>query len=126
LEEEQQPAMMTRSLSMRYDQLLTDQQMNQVKDRFNDDSQNALDEAIRKHHNIVTSGIPVYFWALLVFFAADNILGWFYSPFLFYPMAFLATVFGVVYAMGMGDIAIPLVKQFVNMQLRRFNLGFQV
>ncbi len=39
---------------MKFDRLLSEQDINRVKDKFNDDAEQALEEAIRKHVIILT------------------------------------------------------------------------
>jgi hypothetical protein len=35
-----------------FGKLLSEQEINRVKDKFDEDTNNALEEAIRKHHNV--------------------------------------------------------------------------
>lgn len=41
-----------RSNTVMYARLLSEQDINRVKDKFNEDTDFVLEEAIRKHHNI--------------------------------------------------------------------------
>lgn len=68
------------------DQLLSADDLTRIKDKFKEDCEHALEEAIRLHHNINNNGIPIYFWVLFFYFAYDDIFRWFASPMLFYPM----------------------------------------
>lgn len=70
------------------EQLLSPNDITRIKDKFEQDCEHALEEAIRLHHNIYSTGIPIYFWALFVFFAYDDIFKWLASPILFYPLVF--------------------------------------
>ena len=42
----------SRSLTVHYSRLLSEQEINRVKDKFNEDVEFVLEEAIRKHHNL--------------------------------------------------------------------------
>ena len=41
-----------RANTVMYARLLSEQEINKVKDKFNEDIDFVLDEAIRKHHNV--------------------------------------------------------------------------
>jgi len=116
---------MTRTLSSRFGRLLEESEMATVKSRFQEDVKKELEEALRKHHGHSDGSIPKFFWVLLLFFASDNILGWIYSPILFYPFVICFVFFACAFAMGMQGVAKELGISFINQQLRRFNLGFQ-
>lgn len=66
--------------------LLSEQDVNRVKDKFDEDVEFVYEEAIARHRNIQSSNVPTYFWILFAFFAYDNVLGWLSSPLLFYPL----------------------------------------
>ncbi len=68
------------------EQLLTSNDITRIKDKFEEDCEHALEEAIRMHHNVFNNGIPIYFWVLFIFFAYDDIFRWLASPMLFYPI----------------------------------------
>lgn len=105
---------MSRRNSLIYDKLLTEVEMNKVKDRFLDDVQAALDEALRKHHNLGTGGTPLWIYVLLAYFAYDDIFRMMWNPFIFTPLVFILSAVGLMYSMGMGpylaDQALPLAK----------------
>lgn len=46
------PMGLQRSNTVMYARLLSEQEINKVKDKFNEDIDFVLDEAIRKHHNV--------------------------------------------------------------------------
>jgi len=81
--------------------LLSPEDITRIKDKFEDDCEHAFEEAMRLHHNIYGSGIPVYFWALFLFFAYDDIFRWLASPIFFYPLIFLATLAGLLQSLGL-------------------------
>jgi hypothetical protein len=57
-------------------------------------------------------------YVLLAFFASDNILNWLSSPFLFYPIVFIASILGLLYSMGLGGVMLPMARHSVNIALR--------
>lgn len=85
-----------------------------MRDKFEDDCEHALEEAIRLHHNIYNTGVPIYFWVLFVFFAYDDIFRWLSSPFLFYPLCFAATLAGLLQSLGLLMPAIQAGKIMFN------------
>jgi hypothetical protein len=68
--------------------------------------------------------VPWWIYLLLAFFAADNVLSWIASPFIFYPLMMVVSVVAMLYSMGFGGIMLPLFRQSVNFTLRRFNIDF--
>jgi hypothetical protein len=63
-------------------------------------------------------------FALLIFFAIDNIMNWLSSPFILYPIVFIAMGIALMYSMGLGGVMGPVARQTVNMALRRYNINF--
>ncbi len=113
-----------RSMTQMYDRLLTEQDINKVRDKFNEDTEYALEEAIRKHHNIQATTIPWWIYLLLAFFAADNVMGWISSPFIFYPLMLVLGAVAMLYSMGLGPLIGPLVRGAVNTGFRTAGVNF--
>lgn len=95
------------SMYKKKDSLLSSEDITKIKDKFSDDCNHALEEAMRLHHNIYGGGIPVYFWAVFLFFAYDDIFRWLSSPILFYPLLFVLTLAGLLQSLG---ILMPMMK----------------
>lgn len=83
------------------EQLLSPNDITRIRDKFEQDCEHALEEAIRLHHNVYSTGVPIYFWALFIFFAYDDIFKWLASPILFYPLVFLATIAALMQSLGL-------------------------
>ena len=98
------------SFHSKKEQLLSADDITRIKDKFEEDCEHALEEAIRLHHNIYNTGIPIYFWALFLFFAYDDIFKWLSSPVLFYPLCFLATVAALMQSLGLLMPAVQAAK----------------
>lgn len=98
--------------------------MNRVRDKFQEDIDFVLEEAIRKHHNVQATSIPWWIYLALAFFAADNILSWISSPFIFYPLIMVLGVISILYSMGLGGIMLPIARQTTNLVLRRVGVDF--
>ena len=105
-----------------YARLLSEQDINRVKDKFAEDVDFVLEEAIRKHHNIQATTIPWWIYLLLAFFAADNVIGWLSSPLIFYPIVMILGGVSLLYSMGLGPVIGPLARQTVNVVMGRFNM----
>lgn len=105
-----------------YARLLSEQEINKVRDKFQEDTDFVLEEAIRKHHNIQATTIPWWIYLLLAFFAADNVIGWLSSPLIFYPIVLILGGVSLLYSMGLGPVIGPLFRQTVNVALGRFNI----
>jgi len=116
----------SRSASMLYGRLLSETEINKVRDRFNEDTQNLLDDAMRKHNNLGNGGAPLWLYCLLVYFAYDDIFRMLMNPLLFYPTMLAVSIAGLLYSMGLGPMMVPAVKQSVNMGLRGAGVPFQV
>eukprot|EP00347_Sterkiella_histriomuscorum_P023862 403333128 len=111
-----------RSNTVMYARLLSEQDINRVKDKFAEDVDFVLEEAIRKHHNIQATTIPWWIYLLLAFFAADNVIGWLSSPLIFYPIVMILGGVSLLYSMGLGPVIGPLARQTVNVVMGRFNM----
>ncbi len=100
--------------------------MNKVKDKFQEDIDFVLEEAIRRHHNTQATSIPWWMYLVLAFFAADNILSWMTSPFIFYPLMMIGSIMAVLYSMGLGGIMWPVFRQTTNLVLGRAGVDFRL
>jgi hypothetical protein len=96
------------------DQLLSPDDITHIKDKFEQDCEHAFEEAIRLHHNVYSTGIPLPFWAMFVFFAYDDILKWLASPILFYPLVFCGLVAALMQSLGLLMPAIQAAKISFN------------
>ena len=109
---------LARNMSMKKERLLSEAELNKVKDRYYEDANNQLEDAIRKHHNISSGGIPVWLYVVLVFFGYDDIWRMCMNPILFYPIVLVMSIVGMLYSMGLGPIMVPTVKSAVNLGMR--------
>ena len=50
-------------------------------------------------------------WALLIYFAADNVISWLSSPLIFYPIMLLVALFMLIQSMGLGHLMSTLAKE---------------
>ena len=66
--------------------------------------------------------VPWWLWALLAFFAADNLMSWLSSPLVFYPAMLLLGALVIVHSLGLTYIVLPLVKQTVWFTVRRMRI----
>jgi hypothetical protein len=98
--------------------LLSEGEINKVKDKFKEDCQNMLEDALRKHHNINTGATPVWLYVILVYFAYDDIFRMMANPILFYPLMFIGSILAMLYTMGLGPIMVPVARTSINMGLR--------
>ena len=112
------------SLSSKYSRLLTEEDLNRVRDKFQEDIDFVLEEAIRKHHNVQSTSIPWWIYLVLAFFAADNILSWLTSPFIFYPLIIILGFVSILYSMGLGGVMLVVIRQSANLILRRVGIDF--
>ena len=103
-----------RANSFLYAKLLSESDINKVKDKFYEDAQNVLDEAMRKHHNISTGGNSMWLYVILVYFAYDDIFRMLANPIFFYPIMFIISLVGMMYSMGLAPVIVPVGKGLVN------------
>lgn len=117
---------MRTTLSTQYSRLLTEEDLNRVKDKFQEDIDFVLEEAIRKHHNVQSTTIPWWIYLVLAFFAADNVLSWLASPFIFYPLIMVLGVISIMYSMGLGGVMFMVARQTTNLILRRVGVDLSL
>ena len=107
-----------------FGKLLSESDMNKVKDRFNEDVTKELEDALRKHHNLGAGGTPLWLYVILVYFAYDDIFRMLANPLLFYPLIVVTSIIAMLYSMGLGPVMIPVVKTSLNMGLRSAGIPF--
>ncbi len=100
--------------SLPNEKLLTEQQIVNVRKRFIRDCEKAVEEAIDKHFGRNNWKIPKVFWALLIFFAYDNVIGWFSTPWIFYPLVSIILMIVLLFANGLGGVFAPLFRGTIN------------
>jgi hypothetical protein len=98
--------------------LINDQDLNRIKDRLQEDCDALYEESIRKHHNLENTNAPFWLYIALAWFAFDDIVGWFLSPILFYPIMLIGGAICVIFSTGTAPFVMPVVKEFVNKGLR--------
>jgi hypothetical protein len=84
--------------------------LNRVRDKFHEDIESVLEDAIRKHFNISSTSIPWWIYGLLIFFAMDNVMNWIQHPIVFYPLMMLVSVVALLYSMGLGGVMVPVAR----------------
>jgi len=88
------------SLAISSIRILTDEEVSRVKQKFDEETDFAYDEALRAHKNISDTKVPIWIWILLAWFASDNIAGYLTSPIFFYPMIILAGIAVIMHQLG--------------------------
>lgn len=111
-------SIINRKGTMMYGRLLTEQDINRVKDKFAEDCEAALEDAIRKHNNNPTGQIPMWFYVIFAYFAYDDIFRMLANPIFFYPLMFVFSIVAMLYSMGLGPVMIPVVRSSFNMGMR--------
>ena len=66
--------------------------------------------------------VPWWLWAVLAFFAADNLMSWLSSPLIFYPAMLVLGAFVIVHSLGLTYIVLPLVKQTLWFTVKRLRI----
>lgn len=103
--------------------LLNENEMNRLKDDFNHNCENALDDAKRRQQP-TEAGIPWWFLIMFIYFAYDDILRMFLSPWIFYPMMLPITIISLLYTMGLGPMINPMLQGSVNMWFRQAGIPY--
>jgi len=101
-----------------FGKLLSEQEINRVKDKFAEDTDNSLEEAIRKHQNVSNGNVPIWMYVLFVYFSYDDIFRMLANPILFYPLMFVTSMVAMMYSMGLGPIMIPVARTTINTGFR--------
>lgn len=119
------PDMMRRRSSRldKSDRLMSEVDLNKCKDRFREEAEKVLEDALRLHSNTTGGGIPTWFLALFAWFAMDDIWRMAMSPFLFYPIMLAASAVALLYSMGLGPLVIPQIQAQANVYLRKLGMG---
>ena len=105
-------------------ELLTESDINRVRDKFNEDCNTALEDAIRKHHNMGSGSTPLWLYATLVYFAYDDIFRMLGNPLLFYPLVVALSILAMLWSMGLGPVMVPIMRQSANLGLRRVGVPY--
>jgi len=67
---------------------------------------------------------------LLVWFGYDNVIGWFASPILFWPLMMLGAIASILYSMGilgiLFEVSKPAIKGTVNSILAKTPIGLRL
>ena len=113
-------------MTNQYSRLLTEEDLNRIKDKFQEDTDFVLEEAIRKHHNVQATSVPWWIYGLLAFFAFDNVLAWLASPIFFYPVIMIGGVISILFSMGLGPVIKPVFRQTTNLVLGRVGVDFRL
>lgn len=107
-----------RKLTSVHTKIISEEEVTNVRNKFYEDIDFLFEEAIQRHRNSGTGDIPWWIWALLAWFASDNVMNWIASPILFYPLLMLGMICAVLHSMGvlsiLLDLAFPIVKSTVN------------
>lgn len=110
--------------------VITVEEINRVREKFVSDMDFAFEEAIQKHRGISSSAVPIWLWAVLLYFASDNILGYMASPILFYPMVLIGSIVFCAWQLDvlflLIEIATPQVRQAINQVLMKTPLTFRL
>ena len=61
----------------------------------------------------------MWMYAVLLFFAYDDIFRMCMNPILFYPIIFIFSILALLYSIGLGPIMVPLALQNFNLILRK-------
>lgn len=110
--------------------VLTAEEVNRVRVKFLADIDFAFEEAIQKHRGVASTEVPLWLWALLLWFASDNILGYMASPILYYPLILIGSVLLCAWQLELlpilVEIGVPKAKSAVNELLMKTPLSFRV
>lgn len=68
-----------------------------VMQKFKEDIDFAYEDAIARHNNTHSAGIPTWFWCIFLWYASDNFIGYMGMPIFFYPMCLILTAIVVCY-----------------------------
>jgi hypothetical protein len=109
---------------MIYQKLLSEADINRVKDKYYEDVNIQLEDAIRKHQNVSMGGTPLWLYVVLVYFAYDDIFRMLANPILFYPLVLVSSIVGMLYSMGLGPIMVPAIKSSVNHGFRMAGIPY--
>lgn len=86
--------------------------------QFQDETENEYQSALNKKKGLDLKSIPKWFWFILLFFAYDNLLVWFSTPIIFYPLLLIGIIVALLYAAGYGSVIknfIKMIKMFIEL-----------
>ena len=81
--------------------------VNTTWEKFNEDADFSLEEAVNRFKNISNGAIPTWLWVILAWFASDNIMGYISSPIMFYPFVMIGGAVLCCYQLGL----LPILKE---------------
>lgn len=103
-----------RASSIAISRVLSEDDINRVKNQFEDDCTGTYDEAINRHRNISTSHVPMWMYIALLWYSSDNIWGYMQSPIMFYPIIILLGAFFMIVQLGLlpilQNVGVPAAK----------------
>lgn len=110
--------------------IITEEEVTSVRNKFYEDIDFLFEEAIQRHRSNSTGDIPWWIWALLAWFASDNVMNWIASPILFYPLLMVVMLIVALHSAGvLGiilDLALPMMKSTVNGILSKTPVAFRI
>ena len=110
--------------------IITEEEVTSVRNKFYEDIDYLFEEAIQRHRSSSTGDIPWWIWAMLAWFASDNVMNWIASPILFYPLVMVCTLIVALHSAGvLGiilDLALPIVKSTINGFLAKTPIGVRI
>ena len=120
-----------RKLSSVHYKILSEDEVTKVRNKFNEDTDASLQEALDRHRNNAAGEIPWWMWVLLAWFASDNIMNWLASPIFFYPLILIASVALTMHHLEILPIVLswlmPTIKSVVNGFLAKIPyVGFRI
>lgn len=119
-----------RTMSISNNRILSEEEVARVREKFYEDIDFVYEEAIARHRNVSNNNVPTWLWVVLIWFASDNIIGWFSSPILFYPLVLIIGVLFMAFQLGLMpilmDIGLPVVRTNVNTILAKTPLGIRI
>lgn len=107
------------SMSSKCDVMIEQQEYQKIVSQFQDDTESEYQSAINKKRGLDIKSIPKWFWFVLLFFAYDNLLIWFSTPLIFYPMLLVGIIIAIIFATGNGYI----ISAFIRMVKLIFQVG---
>lgn len=106
-------------MSSKCDVMIEQQEYQKIVSQFQDDTESEYQSAINKKRGLDIKSIPKWFWFVLLFFAYDNLLIWFSTPLIFYPMLLVGIIIAIIFATGNGYI----ISAFIRMVKLIFQVG---
>lgn len=120
-----------RKLSSVHYKILSEDEVTKVRNKFNEDTDASLQEALDRHRNNAAGEIPWWMWVLLAWFASDNIMNWLASPIFFYPLILIASIVLTMHHLEILpyvlSLLMPTMKSVINGFLAKIPfVGFRI